>query len=172
MGMLNNASSLLLALASFVLVSNFANEAHAASWKIRVDNWGNPDKPGYWSTTDDIEVKVCYYGFFSCDTVGWINGPTGVNNFDITVPESFIPFFQADSVELVTTGSNMFVVDQIEIFNASGTLVRTYGLDNMKGWCLSTASTDGPDVACDSHGAWKLWGFEIKNNQTYRRTYE
>jgi len=163
----NRLFSTLLAVASLGLISAVANDAQASSWKIRIDNWGNPDKPGYWGTDDNISVSVCNPNIFGCRVVGTIYGPTGIANFEIVIDEANIPFSHAKDVKLLITGSNMFVVDQLQVIAPNGNLARTFGADNMTGYCLSSDDADGSDVACTASGAHYLWGFSIEFGSTY-----
>ena len=75
----------------------------------------------------------------------------------------------AETVKISTNSSDAFMVDQIKLYR-EGELVRTYGANNDKGWCLSTEASDGnvnwkyaADGVCVDWHMWSYSGQSIPN---------
>lgn len=162
--MKNPIVSALLAVVGVCLVP--AAEAHAASWTIRVDNWGNPDHPSNWATNDDIIVEIGYWkGFIFNEYVSRRTLPHAdvvAGSHDIIIDQASIPLGQVIYISIMTNGNDLFVIDEFEVLDTNGNRYFADGIDNMRGYCLTT---DPADFEENEHclgqkgGPTKTWSF-------------
>jgi len=139
----------LLSIAAFAIAgSAFSNSAHA-SFTVRLDNSSNPLGVTWADTPNNI--AVCYTtvvnGF--CWPVGAARPIPGISgNNDFVLSDPFVTVANVAQLWVYTDGDQAFWLDQIELFNASGTKVWSSGVDNTGGWCISTDPTDGNNDNC------------------------
>ena len=77
---------------------------------------------------------------------------------------------KAEFVKLSTDGSDGFMVDVIQLY-IDGTKLKSYGVNNDKGWCFSTDRSDGQgswnyaaDGICVPHHTWSFSGARVTGN--------
>lgn len=137
-----------IAAAAMFALALGASTGARADWKIRIDNWGNPDKPDYWKSSSGVAVNLFSTGGIQSFTAGWLPSPTGISgNFDIVVASSRMTLAHAEWIAVGIGDDDMFVIDQVTIYDDNGNVYRTFGVDNMAGWCISTDDLDGTDEA-------------------------
>jgi hypothetical protein len=143
-----------LAIAAFALVTlGMSGEAHAGWISVRVDNRNNPT---YSNATTDVPLQVCVdYAVAGgprknkCAAYQMILNSVGNWDFDINLDDGGT---YANVIQIWLTlanTNNLLVVDQVELLNSAGSVVRTWGNDNSTGWCFSSQSSDSSNSHCD-----------------------
>lgn len=128
-----------LAAALCAIASLAGAQTASAAFKIRVDNLSNPAGKTSWGTTDTIIVLV-FFNNGSSVALDLPNTSALTETRDLTVSGNWsdVAYFQ-----LGIFGDDMFGIDQVEIISSTGSVLRTWGLDNQSAWCLSEDPDDG-----------------------------
>jgi hypothetical protein len=151
-------SKVMSALAVCAGLVGFAGEAHATSYKVIIDCYGNNGSPWWAATNDTITVGIIYSAFFGefpeeerqtianiqlastkCDGNDRISVSTGeFESFD------YYQYWYSKiiGVYLSTNGSDGFFVDKIRLANSMGVPFARWGWDDNTGWCLSNDASD------------------------------
>lgn len=133
--------------AAFVVFACLASAPIAsASFKIRIDNLSNPAGATTWgSPANTVRVRIKYKAYSTL----WTYDIPAVNllreDHDIIADYTWadVQYFYVEN-----TTDDMFGLDQVEVFNSSNTLLKTYGADNQNAWCLSTDPADAYSAEC------------------------
>jgi hypothetical protein len=141
------------------------NLAHAG-FRVRVDNYANPNPIGTWLTGDKISVFVSMVY------------PATRSGLDMTVPntDQFSGGHDTNKISYTNWsrstvnwigigedsgygGTDMFGIDQVEILNDAGAIIERFGLDNSVAWCVSNDYNDGYTSDCGNEAAFSDWYF-------------
>lgn len=130
----------------------------SAAFKVRVDNLSNPAGYTNWGSPANtvfvtVHWKQTVPGTFFVPFVDAVPAANLlVENHDVSYTGSKT-WADVLRIEIENDTDNMFGLDQVEILNSSGTIVRTYGVDNSNAWCLSTDPADAYTPDCGNTAA-------------------
>lgn len=141
----------------------FTSAAHAANPFIRLDNSSNPaGSIGNTGTNNTISVSVRFCGsqFFTSIGSRALPGVSGQHDFAWT-PTATTTHNHVTEIRVGINGNDWFWLDQIELFNSSGSEIWESGIDNLVGYCFSTDPTDGSDAACFPNDSQPYMFFDV-----------
>ncbi|MDD9970938.1 MAG: hypothetical protein OXR73_32165 [Myxococcales bacterium] len=149
-----------LVLGAFVAsLSGYATEAHAESFKLRLDNYLNPSGYGHAATPASVIVTVYFNNGGLALKSRVLDTVSGSHDFTFNPSNNGANTINYIEIALNSTppmANNLFILDQLELFNSSGQKIRTWGLDNEYGYCISWQASDGSNSHC--HDGKAYWG--------------
>ena len=147
----------LLAVAAVALITaGFVDEAHAAAFKIRLDN---NLTSGYTGATTSAQVIVRAYfdnGGVSVKT-GMLTSLSESHDFTFnTAGQSWqtISYIEVSLDSALPAGNDLLILDQVQLYDENNSWVTTYGAENDQGYCVSWESSDGSNSHCHDGQAW------------------
>jgi hypothetical protein len=148
-------ASALLALGFCICAANLAT----ADFRVRVDNLSNPSGYTNWGAPDNTVSIQPKYTDGSISVGAAVPASTTLSeNHQVTFFGRTYPT-QVTWIRIQNTSDDMFGIDQIEVTNAAGTVIQTFGVDNQNAWCCSTDQQDGYTVDCNGNPAQDRWYF-------------
>jgi hypothetical protein len=147
----------LIAVAAFALVSAaFTSNAHAitANFTVRLDNWLNSSHYAHAASEGGIRVSVTFANGQSVWKDGTLDTIDGSHDFSFSVANQnvnnidyvMVAMGPGDPIEEI---EDLLILDQVELFNGSGTRMNSWGSDDDYGWCISWDANDASNSHCN-----------------------
>lgn len=143
----------LFALCAFGAVLVHIDTARA-DFCISVDCHGNDGLPGWAKTGNTITVESWFQSFDTERKYTWSFVPDQCSDdhwWDICYATSAYPA-GIERIRISTNGHNAFWIDKVwlsaERLRYTGDGKFQWGVDNNRGWCLSTDASDGNNAYC------------------------
>jgi hypothetical protein len=150
------AASKLVVIAAFALtMSGFVSQAHATIFTVRLDNDLTPSHYSGAKTNAPIAVIVYFDGYTAVSDGRALDTISSTHDYTFNVPGYAITDIEAVEVFMAPVGYNdddldLFILDQIKLYNEFGGLVKSSGVENEIGFCLSWESSDGNNSHCQN----------------------
>lgn len=149
------ATRLLGGLALLFLCGNFTSTAHAY-FQIKYD-FGTPDNLPEWGWSEDrfyVYAKI-NNSWIQVDSLRQLN-PTpgsGWGAFGISQPWT-AKDVQAIAIEVTGFSFDALWIDRLALADSNGTIVSSWGADNLIGYCFSADPSDGNNPWCWNNRAY------------------